>query len=159
MFKKFAIVFAPFLFTPITLGLTNSAAHAQTTAQWTGWSTPLFPRNHCYFDPIDYSQWRAYVQYRTSDNAARVVRIEFKGDEPLRLVEAWTSREIDGNRQEIKQNKLSISAGARTAWVTSPAHYEAPYISNLYTPRYANVRFTRTDGSICTAEVELPSKL
>jgi hypothetical protein len=153
MFKKFAIVLAPFLFAPISLGLTNSAAHAQTTAQWSGWGNCRFS-----FIPNSYSNWRAYVQYRQGDYAARVVRIEFNGDEPLRLVEAWTSRDIDGNRQHITTDKLSISAGGRDDWTTSPAYYGAPYISNLY-KRYANVRFTRTDGSICTGEVELPARL
>jgi len=151
MFKKFAIVLAPFLFAPISLGLTNSAAHAQTTAQWSGWG-------NCRFGTLSLtkSDWRAYVQYRQSDWAARVVRIEFKGDESLRLVEAWTSRDINGSRQHITTDKLSISAGGRTSWITSPAYYGAPYISNLYT-RYANVKFVHTDGRTCTGEVKLPA--
>jgi hypothetical protein len=151
MFKKFAILLTPFLFAPISLSLTNSAAHAQTTTRWTGWGNCRFT-----YVPNNYSEWRAFVQYRTSDNAARVVRIEFKGDEPIHLVEAWISRDINGSRHHVDEPKLSISAGDRTAWVTSPAYYGAPYASNLYPRRYANVMFKRTDRSICTGEVGLP---
>jgi hypothetical protein len=154
MFKKFAIVLAPFLFAPISLSLTNSAAHAQTTAQWTEWSGRF---THCYFiNGVEWSEWRALVQYRQSDYAARIVRIEFRGDEPLRLVEAWNTRDISGSRQPVDYaNRLNISAGGRKAWMTSPAYYGSAYTSKLY-PRYANVRFTRTDGSYCTADVGLP---
>jgi len=154
MFKKFAIVLAPFLFAPISLSLTNSAAYAQTTAQWSESGNCRFPTT--INDLNSYSNWRAYVQYRQSDNAARIVRIEFNGDEPLRLVEAWNTRDIDGSRQPVDYiHRLNISAGGRDDWTTSPAYYGSAYTSNLY-PRYANVRFTRTDGRICTGEVKLP---
>jgi hypothetical protein len=157
MFKKLAILLVPFLFAPISLGLSHSAAHAQTTAAWTPWSIGrLFTGNQCYFDGDDYSYWRAFIQYRESDNAARVVRIQFGGDETIRVVQAWTSREVDGGRQVVPNSRLTITAGGRTDWITTPAYYGGAYVSNLFTPRYVNVQFSHTNGDICTAEMEIP---
>lgn len=145
---------APFLLVPLGSVLISSAAHAQTTAQSSQWGNCRFS-----FVPSKYSNWRAFVQYRQSDLAARIVRIEFNGDEALHMVEAWTTRDIpDGSRQYVNGSKLTITAGSRTDWITSPAYYGATYVSNLY-PRYVNVKFTRTDGSVCTGEVVLPNRL
>jgi hypothetical protein len=157
MFKKFAIVLAPFLFTPISLGLTHSAAHAQTTAEWTPWSTgSSFTGNQCYFSYFDYSKWRAFIQYRQSDNAARVVRIQFSGDEPIQVVKAYTSREVDGSPQNVLKSEFSITASGQTDWITTPAYYGGAYVSDLFRPRYVNVTFTRTGGDICEARMPIP---
>jgi hypothetical protein len=157
MFKKLAILLAPFLFAPISLGLTHSAAHAQTTAEWTPWSTgSRFQGNQCYFSYFDYSQWRAFIQYRQSDNAARVVRIQFSGDEPIQVVRTETSRDVDGSRRIVPNSGFSITASGQTDWITTPAYYGGAYVSDLFRPRYVNVAFTRTGGDICEAEMPIP---
>ncbi len=161
MFKKLAILLAPFLFAPISLGLTHSAAHAQTTAEWTPWSTgspySLNRGNQCYFNFDDYSKWRAFIQYRLSDNAARVVRIQFEGSEPIQLVTTYTSRVVDGgDPQVVPKSGFATTAAGRTDWITSPAYYEGVYVSNLFKPRYVNVEFRRTNNDICTAKMVIP---
>jgi len=161
MFKKLAILLAPFLFAPISLGLTHSVAHAQTTAEWTPWSTgnpySISNRgNHCYFNVKDYSKWRAFIQYRQSDNAARVVRIQFEGSEPIQLVTTKTSRVVDGEPLVVPKSGFSMIAGGQTNWITNPAYYEGVYVSNLFKPRYVNVEFRRTNDDICTARMEIP---
>jgi hypothetical protein len=145
LFKKFAMVLAPFLLTPLGLVLTDSAVYADTYV-WTAWV-------NCYYNPKDYTAWRAYVQVRSSDSARRPIRIQYGNGntETVRRVNAWDSR---NSTNYYNGGLAGVSTGGATTW-TSPYFYPT-WLSTLY-PRYANVQFDRGGGTLpaCGSQVSI----
>jgi hypothetical protein len=152
MFKKFAMLLAPFIVAPLSSLLTNSAAHSQTTSTyWTNWTRCDFPAQ----TTADYTFWRAQIQVRSTDRAARPVRIEYGGGgtEPIRSIVAWDSRDINGTPVNYFENQLIWSTYNYIQGI-SPYFYPT-WISTLY-PRYANVQMNHRDGRVCKSRTRMP---
>jgi hypothetical protein len=151
MFKKFAILFAPFILAPLSSLLTNSAAHSQTTSTyWTNWTS-------CEFSSLttrDYTNWRAQIEVRSTDRAARPIRIQY-GDgntERISSITAWDSRDINGTTANYFENQLIWNTNNYTSG-TSPYFYPT-WISTLY-PRYANVQMKNADNRVCKSRIRM----
>jgi len=143
VFKKFARLLSPFALASFGLLLTDSAAHA---AQWTGWQ-------NCRFNIVAYTPWRALIDVRSSDSAARVIQVEYGNgnSEPISTLKVQESRIINGETQWLTPS-VTFSTNNQTTW-RSPLISSLPWVSNAFRPRYANVTLTRAGGSVCTSKV------
>jgi hypothetical protein len=144
VFKKFAMLLSPFALASFGLLLTDSAAQA---AQWTGW------QNNCRFNTIAYTPWRALIDVRSSDSAARVIQVEYGNgnSERISTLKVQESRIINGETQWLTPS-VTFSTNNQTAW-RSPLISSLPWVSNAFRPRYANVTLTRAGGGVCTSKV------
>ena len=153
MFKKFALLLAPFVLSPLGSLLTPSAAHAQT---WTG-------EERCVFSmwgllDKDYTPWRASIAFR-SDDAARAVQVEFglnNNSERISALKVWESWVNDEGVESIVKDSsrmVTFSPPYMTNF-TSPT-MSLPWVSNFFypLPRYVNVKMTNADGRTCTSKI------
>jgi hypothetical protein len=150
MFKKVVMLLAPFVLAQIGSFLTDSAVYA---AEWSGW-------DKCYFTTgfgADYTPWRALIDVRSSDKAARVLQIEYGGernnDERITLVKLQQSRFIKNDFQKIG-DPVTFNSNNQTAW-KSPTMSYLPFMSATFTPRKVLLTLTRADGGdkrVCTSE-------
>jgi hypothetical protein len=142
IFKKFATLLVPFVLASVGSLLTNSAAHART--YWTSWENCNFPSG--FFS--DYTPWRALIEVRSSDSAARAIKIQYGNgnSEQIRAITIYESRYIKRNNQNLLPD-VSITINNQTEW-TSPS-LSLPWVSNLYHPREVNVVLTNRDNKTC----------
>lgn len=156
MFKKFTMVLAAFLLAPLNLVLIDSSARADTY-YWTGWG-------RCNYNFKDYTPWRAYVQVRSSDRAARPIQIQYGNgnSETVLRVNAWDSSTkgrvildtIQFYDTNFYKNGLAgIRTGGATDW-TSPRFYPT-WVGGKDQQRFANVQFDRGGGVLPVCESKL----
>lgn len=149
MFKKFAILLAPFMLAPLGSLLTPSAAHANTT-YWT-------PTKDCKFSARDYTRWSARIEVRSSDSAARAIQVKYGygNSERISRVKVWENRVIDGNSQSFPS--ITLDSGNRTDWTSPIFNPPQTWISTLGS-RYVNVTLFNADGRTCTSKIEFQGK-
>ena len=155
MFKKFALLLAPFVLSPLGSLLTPSAAHAQTQ-RWTG-------LGNCIFSTWpggglrDYTQWRALIETR-SDGAVRAVQVELGqngNQEYISHLEVYETRMIYG------QGEIFVKDSFRTRGFIPPVTsfktsiMSLPWVSNLYRPRYVRVKMIQPDNRSCNSRISL----
>jgi hypothetical protein len=151
MFKKFVMLLTPFALASFGSLLTDSAVHA--AVQWTA-------ESRCYFTTGlggDFTRWRALIETRPSDGAARVIQFQYgvasDNDEFIGSARLQQSRIINGS-ESLVGSPVTFSNISRTAW-TSPIVSSFQFVSTLFRPRYVNVTLNRVDPSIrvCSSKV------
>ena len=145
MFKKFAMLLTSFALASFGSLLSDSAVHA--TLKWTRW-------DNCYFTygwGADYTPWRALIEVRSTDYAARVVQVQYGNgnDESISTIVLQESRKLDDGDVQLLQPPVVLRPGNRTN-LTSPMLSNLPFVSTLFEPRYITVGFTRTDNTDST---------
>jgi len=152
MFKKFALLLAPFVLSPLGSLLTPSAAHAQTQ-RWTG-------VENCIFSTWpggglrDYTQWRALIETR-SDGAARAVQVELGmngNQEYISRLEVKETRMINGEEVYVNDSLRTRGFVPPVTSFKTPI-MSLPWVSNLYRPRYVRVKMIQPDNRDCTSKI------
>jgi hypothetical protein len=155
MFKKFALLLAPFVLSPLGSLLTPSAAHAQT---WTGVERCVFswwPWGGVH----DYTPWRALIAVR-SDGAVRAVQVEFglnDNEEGISKLEVTETRMINGVNTYVQESLRTVGWSPPKTNFTSPT-MSLPWVSNLFRPRYVKVVMTQPDNRKCTSYISMEPK-
>jgi hypothetical protein len=153
MFKKFALLLAPFVLSPLGSLLTPSAAHAQTQ-RWTG-------TVNCVFSTWpggglrDFTKWRALIETR-SDGAVRAVQVEFGQDgnqEYISVLEVDETRMIDGQGEVYVKDSLRTKGFVPPVTSFKTPIMSLPWVSNLYRPRYVRVKMIQPDNRDCTSKI------
>ncbi|HEY9296013.1 MAG TPA: hypothetical protein VIQ31_06505 [Phormidium sp.] len=149
MFKKFAMLLAPFVLASFSPLLVNSPALADTSY----WTEP----QKCWFNFRDYTWWKARIAVRSSDKAKRVVQVEFGGDhndEAIYHLEAWDSwiASTGQRRHSPKQHRESYNPSRK--YSLTETFTTATWISQKM-PRYANLKLYSYEKGICSSDINM----
>jgi hypothetical protein len=152
MLRKLRKLLVPFVLVSVSPLLVNSPAYADTY-YWTDWQK-------CNFSVIkrQYTPWRAQIQVRSSDGAARPIQVEFgpyyQNDELIRTVDVSDSWITDGRRL-FSKNTYSQTFYPSVVGGTSERFYNLTWISKKL-PRYARiVLYHGRTLDVCTSEIRI----
>jgi len=142
------MLLTPFVLASFGSLLTDSVVYA---AEWTDWQNCQFGGG------TDYTRWRALIDVRSSDNAARAIKVQYGygTNERMSRIRIQESRIIDGGTQWLTPSVL-IELNNQSTWI-SPLLSSLPWVSNAFRPRYINVMIVRSDGiseeKFCTSKI------
>jgi hypothetical protein len=154
MLRKLRKLVVPFVLVSVSPLLVNSPAYADSyNYYWTDWQK-------CTFSVIknQYTPWRAQIQVRRSDKAARPIQVEFgpayQNDElisSINVSDSW----FTGGRRHFSANTYGQAFYPPTFAGISGRFFNLTWISNKL-PRYARIVIHHNQNlDVCTSEIRI----